>query len=74
MLYGDILRKLSKVCEQDYLNSNELCKSLKAMECFFKYLPACTTINSQSKLPGKENCEKLRGEESEVTKFTTGYL
>jgi len=52
MLYGDILRKLSKVCEQDYLNSNELCKSLKAMECFFKYLSTNTTINSQTKLPG----------------------
>ena len=53
MLYGDILRKLSKVCEQDYLNSNELCKSLKAMECFFKYLGRQnSTINSQTKLPG----------------------
>ncbi|UJR25623.1 hypothetical protein I4U23_006975 [Adineta vaga] len=52
MLYGDILRKLSKVCEQDYLNSNELCKSLKAMECFFKYLAINSTINSQTKLPG----------------------
>jgi hypothetical protein len=55
MLYGDILRKLSKVCDQDYLNSNELCKSLKAMECFFKYLPSSSAINSQTKLPGKEN-------------------
>ncbi len=54
MLYGDILRKISKVCEQDYLNSNELCKSLKAMECFFKYLPISSTINSQTKLPGKK--------------------
>ncbi len=53
MLYGDILRKLSKVCEQDYLNSNELCKSLKAMECFFKYLATSSTVNSQTKLPGK---------------------
>ena len=53
MLYGDILRKLSKVCEQDYLNSNELCKSLKAMECFFKYLATNTTINAQTKLPGR---------------------
>ena len=53
MLYGDILRKLSKVCDQDYLNSNELCKSLKAMECFFKYLATNSTINSQTKLPGK---------------------
>jgi hypothetical protein len=53
MLYGDILRKLSKVCDQDYLNSNELCKSLKAMECFFKYLAKNTTINAQTKLPGK---------------------
>ncbi|CAF4815095.1 unnamed protein product, partial [Rotaria socialis] len=52
MLYGDILRKLSKVCDQDYLNSNELCKSLKAMECFFKYLATNSTINSQTKLPG----------------------
>jgi hypothetical protein len=52
MLYGDILRKLSKVCDQDYLNSNELCKSLKAMECFFKYLSTNSTINSQTKLPG----------------------
>ncbi|CAF4262074.1 unnamed protein product, partial [Adineta steineri] len=52
MLYGDILRKLSKVCEQDYLNSNELCKSLKAMECFFKYLATSTTITPQTKLPG----------------------
>ncbi|UJR23291.1 hypothetical protein I4U23_026307 [Adineta vaga] len=52
MLYGDILRKLSKVCEQDYLNSNELCKSLKAMECFFKYLSTSTTITPQTKLPG----------------------
>ncbi len=52
MLYGDILRKLSKVCDQDYLNSNELCKSLKAMECFFKYLSTSSTINSQTKLPG----------------------
>ncbi|CAF3425408.1 unnamed protein product [Rotaria sp. Silwood1] len=52
MLYGDILRKLSKVCEQDYLNSNELCKSLKAMECFFKYLTTSTTVNSQTRLPG----------------------
>ncbi|CAF4092007.1 unnamed protein product, partial [Rotaria magnacalcarata] len=51
MLYGDILRKLSKVCDQDYLNSNELCKSLKAMECFFKYLATSTTVNSQTKLP-----------------------
>jgi hypothetical protein len=54
MLYGDILRKLSKVCDQDYLNSNELCKSLKAMECFFKYLTTSSTINSQTKLPGKK--------------------
>jgi hypothetical protein len=54
MLYGDILRKLSKVCDQDYLNSNELCKSLKAMECFFKYLAINSTINSQTKLPGKK--------------------
>jgi hypothetical protein len=54
MLYGDILRKISKVCEQDYLNSNELCKSLKAMECFFKYLPTSSAINSQTKLPGKK--------------------
>lgn len=38
MLYGDILRKMAKVCGDDYLNSNELCKGLKAMECFFKYL------------------------------------
>ena len=53
MLFGDILRKLSKVCEQDYLNSNELCKSLKAMECFFKYLPTSSTVNAQTKLPGK---------------------
>lgn len=53
MLYGDILRKLAKVCEQDYLNSNELCKSLKAMECFFKYLATSTTITAQTKLPGK---------------------
>ncbi|CAM2704787.1 unnamed protein product [Rotaria socialis] len=52
MLYGDILRKLSKVCDQDYLNSNELCKSLKAMECFFKYLATSTAVNSQTKLPG----------------------
>ena len=52
MLYGDILRKLSKVCDQDYLNSNELCKSLKAMECFFKYLGTSTSINGQTKLPG----------------------
>ena len=54
MLYGDILRKLSKVCDQDYLNSNELCKSLKAMECFFKYLATSSTINSQTKLPGRK--------------------
>ncbi|CAF2362730.1 unnamed protein product [Rotaria sp. Silwood2] len=52
MLFGDILRKLSKVCDQDYLNSNELCKSLKAMECFFKYLATNSSINSQTKLPG----------------------
>jgi hypothetical protein len=54
MLYGDILRKLSKVCGQDYLNSNELCKSIKAMECFFKYLVVNTTINAQTKLPGND--------------------
>ena len=29
---------MAKVCGDDYLNSNELCKGLKAMECFFKYL------------------------------------
>ncbi|CAF1400093.1 unnamed protein product, partial [Didymodactylos carnosus] len=52
MLYGDILRKLSKVCDTDYLNSNELCKSLKAMECFFKYLSTNSTITAQYKLPG----------------------
>lgn len=68
MLYGDILRKMAKVCGDDYLNSNELCKALKAMECFFKYLKTCTSsksassddkdpansenISSQFKLPG----------------------
>ncbi|CAF0746878.1 unnamed protein product [Brachionus calyciflorus] len=53
MLYGDILRKMAKVCANDYLNSNELCKALKAMEGFFKYLKLSTdTITSQFKLPG----------------------
>ena len=52
MLFGDILRKLAKVCDQDYLNSNELCKSLKAMESFFKYLAVSSTLNNQTKLPG----------------------
>jgi len=52
MLFGDILRKLAKVCDQDYLNSNELCKSLKAMELFFKYASISTTMNEQTKLPG----------------------
>jgi hypothetical protein len=55
MLYGDILRKLSKVCDQDYLNSNELCKSLKAMNCFFKYLAASSSINAQTRLPGRKH-------------------
>ncbi len=41
MMYGDILRKMAKVCGDDYLNSNELCKALKAMECFFK---ACSSF------------------------------
>jgi hypothetical protein len=50
------------VCGTDYLNSNELCKALKAMECFFKYLgkpqaPLSTNttdeqINPQHKLSG----------------------
>jgi hypothetical protein len=54
LLYGDILRKMAKVCGDDYLNSNELCKSLKAMECFFKYLKhdESNSISSQYKLPG----------------------
>lgn len=64
MLYGDILRKMAKVCGDDYLNSNELCKALKAMECFFKYLKQSSSgnkhenesnnenISSQYKLPG----------------------
>ena len=66
MLYGDILRKMAKVCGDDYLNSNELCKALKAMECFFKYLKSHNqnvknedgnnnnneNISSQYKLPG----------------------
>ena len=53
MLYGDILRKMAKVCANDYLNSNELCKALKAMEGFFKYLKLNPdTITPQFKLPG----------------------
>ena len=59
MLYGDILRKMAKVCGDDYLNSNELCKALKAMECFFKNLKLSNTnkgdtenVSSQFKLPG----------------------
>lgn len=66
MLYGNILRKMAKVCGDDYLNSNELCKALKAMECFFKYLKQCNVskrgeetsqdktehISAQYKLPG----------------------
>ena len=46
MLYGDILRKMAKVCGDDYLNSNELCKALKAMECFFKYLKLNGELNA----------------------------
>jgi len=63
MLYGDILRKMAKVCGDDYLNSNELCKAIKAMECFFKYLKTSNlkstdstndseNISAQFKLPG----------------------
>lgn len=63
MLYGDILRKMAKVCADDYLNSNELCKALKAMECFFKYLKqnnegptpmtgGVETVSPHHKLPG----------------------
>lgn len=58
MMYGDILRKMAKVCGDDYLNSNELCKALKAMECFFKHLKTSNTtantenVSSQFKLPG----------------------
>jgi hypothetical protein len=65
MLYGNILRKMAKVCGDDYLNSNELCKALKAMECFFKYLKQSNSkrdhsdsqdksehITAQYKLPG----------------------
>ncbi len=59
MLYGDILRKMAKVCGDDYLNSNELCKALKAMECFFKYLKSTAgsgkspdNVSAQFKLPG----------------------
>lgn len=58
MLYGDILRKMARVCGDDYLNSNELCKALRAMEYFFKYLKVSSDvqggegINSQHKLPG----------------------
>ncbi|RNA34288.1 sacsin [Brachionus plicatilis] len=53
MLYGDILRKMAKVCADDYLNSNELCKALKAMQAFFKYLKLnADTITPQFKLPG----------------------
>jgi hypothetical protein len=68
MLYGDILRKMAKVCGDDYLNSNELCKAIKAMECFFKYLklnnlktdsndlnsngPNTENVTAQFKLPG----------------------
>lgn len=63
MLYGDMLRKMAKVCADDYLNSNELCKALKAMECFFKYLKLNNltedssnanfeNVSSQYKLPG----------------------
>ena len=46
MLYGDILRKMAQVCNKDYLNSNELCKALKAMECFFKYLNKSPNANT----------------------------
>lgn len=61
MLYGDILRKMAKVCGDDYLNSNEICKALKAMECFFKFLAVNNpnadpnsgeNITPQFKLPG----------------------
>jgi hypothetical protein len=48
MLYGDILRKMAKVCGDDYLNSNELCKALRAMECFFKHLKLSSSSSSSS--------------------------
>ena len=58
MLYADILRKMAKVCGDDYLNSNELCKALKAMECFFRYLkaqPANTTRHTSASTTGGKN-------------------
>lgn len=54
MLYGDILRKMAKVCGDDYLNSNELCKGLKAMECFFKYLKTSTAPPKNGDDSGKD--------------------
>jgi hypothetical protein len=55
MLYGDILRKMAKVCGDDYLNSNELCKALKATECFFKYLK----LNAESNVSGGGGVENV---------------
>ena len=55
MLYGDILRKMAKVCGDDYLNSNELCKALKAMELFFKYLKTNKESSSDAGAQNNEN-------------------
>ena len=56
MVYGNILKKMAFVCVQDYLNSNELCKALKAEEEFFRLLRiAVNSEESETKNEKSEN-------------------
>jgi hypothetical protein len=56
MVYGNILKKMAFVCGQDYLNSNELCKALKAEEEFFRLLRvAVNSDESETKNEKSEN-------------------
>ena len=56
MVYGNILKKMAFVCGQDYLNSNELCKALKAEEEFFRLLRiAVNSEESETKNKKSEN-------------------
>ena len=58
MLYGNILKKMAYVCKDDYLNSNELCKALKAEEEFFKQLKLSNNATTSSEDPEAKNDPK----------------
>lgn len=55
MIYGNILKKMAFVCDKDFLNSNELCKALKAEVEFFRLLK--TSINSEENESKNEKSE-----------------